>query len=115
MKLTYRQEGDYLIPNLEIPEENRQIGRFGLLHRDFIKVHKPFRYNELVLSCKLWSYLADLDEQATHRQEIIIEQFKQAENVTEALKEHDQMAWVCAMNSIKNRVDEIIMKEMIYC
>lgn len=114
MKLTYTQVGDYLIPDLIIPEEKRPIGRFGALHRDYIKGHRSGVYNYLVLSCELWTYLADLNEQAMNRYEVMVEQFKEAENVTEDLKENDQMAWVGAMNSIRNRVEEIILKEMIY-
>ncbi|HRV51122.1 MAG TPA: TnpV protein [Saccharofermentans sp.] len=114
MKLTYTQVGDYLIPDLIIPEEKRPIGRFGALHRDYIREHRSYIYNSLVLSCELWTYLADLNEQAMNRYEVMVEQFKESENVTEDLKEHDQMAWVRAMNSIRNRVDEIILNEMIY-
>ena len=84
------------------------------MQRDYIKEHDPIRFNDLCLSCELWTYLADLNEQAQNRLELIIEQMKAAEGVTENMKQHDQMAWVGAMNSIRNRAEEIILSEMIY-
>ncbi len=76
---------------------------------------RPGFYNELVLSCKLHTYLADLNEQATERCSLIIEQMAEAEGVDEALKASDQMLWVQSMNSIRSRAEEIIKHELIYC
>ena len=84
------------------------------MHRDYIKEHNPIRFNDLCLSGELWKYLADLNEQAQNRLELIIEQMKAAEGVTEGMKQHDQMAWVGTMNSIRNRAGEIVLREMIY-
>ena len=84
------------------------------MHRDYIKEHNPIRFNDLCLSGELWTYLADLNEQAQNRLELIIEQMKSSEGVTEELKSADQMAWVGAMNNIRNRAEEIILREMIY-
>ena len=84
------------------------------MHRDYIKQYSPTRFNDLCLSGELWTYLADLNEQAQNRLELIIEQMKDSEGVTERMKQHDQMAWVGAMNSIRNRAEEIILREMIY-
>ena len=84
------------------------------MHRDYIKEHNPIRFNDLCLSGELWTYLADLNEQAQSRLELIIEQMKAAEGVTERMKQYDQMAWVGAMNSIRNRAEEIVLREMIY-
>ena len=84
------------------------------MYRDYIKEHNPIRFNELCLSGKLWTYLADLNEQAQSRLDLIIEQMKAAEGVTEHMKNQDQMAWVRAMNSIRNRAEEIMLREMIY-
>ena len=84
------------------------------MHRDYIKEHNPIRFDDLCLSGELWTYLADLNEQAQSRLELIIEPMKAAEGVTEDMKQHDQMAWVGAMNSIRNRAEEIILGEMIY-
>ena len=84
------------------------------MHSDYIKEHNPIRFNNLCLSGELWTYLADLNEQAQSRLELIVEQMKAAEGVTEGMKQHDQMAWVGAMNSICNRAEEVILREMIY-
>lgn len=84
------------------------------MHRDYIKAHNPIRFNNLCLGGDLWTYLADLNEQAQSRLELIIEQMKVSEGVTERMKQYDQMAWVGAMNSIYNRAEEIILREMIY-
>ena len=106
--------GDYYIPNIALPEENRPIGRWGRLHRDYLEQHHPIRFNDLVLSGQLWTYLADLNKQAQERLSLSIEQMKASEGVKEELKTADQMGWVGAMNSIRNRTEEIILREMIY-
>jgi hypothetical protein len=113
-ELNYTRCGDYYIPDIRLPEENRPIGRWGRMHRDYIKKHNPILFNDLCLSGELWTYLADLNEQAQSRLELIIEQMKAAEGVTESMKQHDQMAWIGTMNSIRNRAEEIIFREMIY-
>ena len=113
-ELNYIRCGDYYIPDICLPEENRPIGRWGRLHRDYIKEHKPIYFNDLCLSGELWTYLADLNEQAQSRLELIIEQMKASEGITEGMKATDQMAWVRTMNSIRNRAEEIILREMIY-
>ena len=113
-ELTYIRCGDYYIPNIRLPEENRPIGRWGRMHREYLKEHNPIRFNDLCLSGELWTYLADLNEQAQSRLERIIEQMKVAEGVTEGMKATDQMAWVGAMNSIRNRAEEIVKNELIY-
>jgi hypothetical protein len=113
-ELNYIRCGDYYIPDIRLPEENRPIGRWGRMHRDYIKDHNPIRFNDLCLSGELWTYLADLNEQAQNHLELIIEQMKATEGVTECMKQHDQMAWVGAMNSIHHRAEEIVLREMIY-
>lgn len=112
--IEYTLVGDYYIPNIALPEENRPIGRWGRLHRDYLAQHHPILFNDLVLSGQLWTYLTDLNEQAQERLSLIIEQIKVSEGVTEELKATDQMAWVGAMNSIRNRAEEIILRELIY-
>ena len=113
--LCYELIGDYYIPVLTLSsDEQRPIGKWGRMHRDYIKEHRPILFNDLVLSGQLWSYLADLNEQAQERLSLIIEQMKASEGVTEELKAADQMAWVGAMNSLRNRAEEIILREMIY-
>ena len=84
------------------------------MHWDYLKEYRPLCYNDLILSGQLWTYLVVLNEQAQNRLEVIIDQMKASEGVTEELKAADQMAWVGAMNSIRNRAEEIILREMIY-
>ena len=84
------------------------------MHKAFLQEHRPGQYNDLLLSGKLWTYLADLNEQAADRLACIISQMQVAEGVTEELKAYDQLAWVRAMNSIRSRAEEIIRAEMIY-
>ena len=112
--LEYVRSGDYFIPNLTLPEETRPIGKWGRIHRDYLKEHKPILYNCLLLSGELWTYLVDLNEQAQDRLERMIDQMKTTEGITETLKASDPMAWVGAMNSIRNRAEEIIREELIY-
>lgn len=112
--IDYILVGDYYIPDLKLPEENRPIGRYGRLHRDYLKEDHPARYSSLILTGKLWTYLADLNEQAEERLDLIIEQMKAAEGVTEELKARNQLEWVGRMNNIRNRAEEIIRSELIY-
>ena len=113
--LWYERIGDYYIPVLTLTaEEQRPIGKWGRMHRDYIKEHRPLLFNDLVLSGQLWTYLADLNEQAQNRLKAIIDQMKASEGVTEEMKAADQMTWFRAMNSIRNRAKEIILREMIY-
>ena len=113
--LWYELIGDYYIPVLTLSsEEQRPIGKWGRMHRDYLKEQRPILSNDLILSGQLWSYLADLNEQAQKRLSLIVEQMKASEGVSEKLKATDQMAWVVAMNSIRNRAEEIVLREMIY-
>ena len=114
MNIHYIRSGDYFIPNLTLPEETRPIGKWGRMHREYLKEHKPIQYNCLFLSGKLWTYLADLNEQAQDRLEQMIHQMKMVERVTEELKAADPMAWVQRMNNIRNRAEEIILRELVY-
>ena len=114
--LWYELIGDYYIPALTLPsEEQRPIGKWGRMHREYLREHCPILLNDLILSGQLWTYLADLNEQAQRRLQSIIRQMQEAESVTEEMKAADQMAWVGAMHSIRSRAEEIIQSEMIYC
>ena len=113
--IRYQLEGDYYFPVLELPKENRPIGRWGRLHKEYLKNHRPVLYQSLLLSGKLYTVLADLNEQATERCSLIIRQMAEAEGITEELKANNPMCWVQAMNSIRSRAEEIIRVEMIYC
>lgn len=112
--INYVLAGDYYIPDLKLPNEERSIGKYGWIHCDYLKEHNPMRFNDLVLEGQLWTYLADLNEQAHNRMQLIIKQMQAAESVTEELKAKDQMAWVRAMSSIHNRAEEIILRELVY-
>ena len=111
----YQLKGDYYLPVLELPEENRPIGRWGRLHKAYLKHHRPILYQSLLLSGNLYTVLADLNEQAMERCSLIIRQMAEAEGITEELKANAPIRWVQAMNSIRSRADEIIRAEMIYC
>ena len=112
--MNYVLAGDYYIPDLKLPNEERTIGKYGRMHRDYLEEHHPLRFNHLVLEGQLWTYLADLNEQAQRRLQLIIRQMQETESVNEELKAYDQLAWVRAMNNIHNRAEEIILRELIY-
>ena len=113
-KIRYIRNGDYFIPALKLTEEKRSIGKWGRMHRDYLKEHHPIRFNQLVLSSKLWTYLADLNEQAQQRMGTLIAQMQAAEGVTEELKAADPMAWAQRMNNIHARAEEIAREELIF-
>lgn len=113
-ELGYLRVGDYFIPDLKLPQENRSVGKYGRMHRDYLQEHNSIRFVDLVLEGKLWTYLADLNEQAQNRLQLIIRQIQEAESVNDELKEKNQLAWVQAMNSIHNRAEEIVLHELVY-
>ena len=106
--------GDYYIPDLKFPEEERPIGKYGRMHRKYLRENKPMLFNDLVLSCQLWTYLADINEQAQDRLQVIISQMQKAESGTEKMKESNQWEWIQRMGSIHNRAEEIVLNELIY-
>ena len=112
--MNYVLAGDYYIPDLKLTNEERPIGKYGRMHRDYLKEYNPMMFDHLVLEGRLWTYLADLNEQAQSRLQLIIRQMQEPESVNEELKIYDQMAWVRAMNSIHNRAEEIILQELVY-
>lgn len=112
--IDYVLAGDYYIPMLILPEESRPIGRWGRMRQDYLKEYRSGYYSSLLITGKLWTYLADLDEQAQERLDRIMDQMKAAEGVTEELKAVDQLEWVRRYNSILNRAEEIIREELIY-
>ena len=112
--IQYIQVGDYYIPDISLPLPSRPIGKWGRLYRDFLKDHHPVRYNTLILSGQLWELLAQVNEQAQERLDRTIAQMEAAETVTEDLKADDPMAWVGAMNSIRSRAEESILRELIW-
>ena len=113
--LDYTMANGYYLPNLTVaaPAEH-PTGRWGRLHKTYLKEQHPVRYNQLLLSGVLGSYLAKLDKQAEEQLALTIRQMQEAEGVTEALKAADQLEWVRRMNSIRNRAEEIIKTELIF-
>ena len=112
-EIDYVLVGDYYIPDLKLLEEERPIGKYGRMHREYLRENNPMLFNDLVLSCQLWTYLADINERAQERLQVIISQMQKAESVTEEMKENEQWEWIQRMNSIFNRAEEIIIKEII--
>ena len=112
--IDYILVGDYYIPDLKLPKEHRPIGKYGRMHREYFREVHPVRLNTLTLTGELWTYLADLNEQAQERLDTIMEQMKDAEGVTEELKRTQEMEWVRRCNNIHNRAEEIILREIIY-
>ena len=113
--LDYVLVGDYYIPAIKLPEDDdRPIGKWGRMHRAYLAETNPLLLNHLILTDKLHTYLADLNEQAQNRCRLIIKQMAAAEGVTEDLKRRSQLEWVKAMNGIVSRAEEIIKRELIY-
>ena len=113
--LWYELQGDYYIPCLGLDEENTQpIGMWGRKHLRYIKEHRPVLHTTLPLSGKLNSHLAEINQRASEMFDLLIKQLVEKEGITEQLKATDQMAWVGAMNNIRNRAEEIVNTEVIY-
>lgn len=111
----YTLHGDYYFPDLAAPEtDSRSIGKWGRMHLAYLKEHKPGLYSHLILSGRLYRQLADLNDQAQARLEVIIQQMQRSEGVDERMKAQDQMLWVGRMNSIRERAEEIILAELIF-
>ena len=112
--IDYVLVGDYYIPDLKLSEESRPIGRWGRMRQAYLKEYHHACYTSLLLTGKLWTHLAELNEQAEESMETMLRQMMEAEGVTEELKFHDQMEWICRCNSIRARAEEIICAELIY-
>ena len=115
-KITYRQVGDFKIPNIILPPEQADIivGKWGMMHKDYLEHNKRGLFMLMVTKCTLWPYLADIDRQANEMYDLLIEQIKAAEGVTEELKEQDQLEWVQRMGNIQQRAREMVCEELIY-
>ncbi|HCK44339.1 MAG TPA: TnpV protein [Ruminococcaceae bacterium] len=112
--ISYTLVGDVYIPNLVSTDTNYEIGYWGRKHKEYIKQYKPAFYTTLLTQCKLNSYLHDVDVRATEMYDTLIKQLAKQEDVTEKLKSTDMMLWVRKMNNIRNRITEIVNKEIIY-
>ena len=113
---TYRQEGDYLLPNIAVPPELERcrIGKYGLLRRDYLKNYKPGIYTGLLMEGELANHLEEIERECSEQVESLISAMKEREGVTEALKASDQMEWIRRMGSIRDRAEEIVLSEVIY-
>lgn len=114
--ISYRQVGDYLIPNLILPpdEANITLGKWGIMHKDYLLKHKKVQFSIMLTKGTLWSYLADVDRQACEMFDTLVEQMKKSEGITEQLKEENQLEWVCRMQNIEARAREIVNTELVY-
>ena len=114
--ITYRQVADYMIPNLTLPPEETAIclGKWGMLHKDYLLKHKKVLFTTLLAEGKLYQHCAEVEKQAIEMYDLLIEQTKAAEGVTEQLKEQDQLEWVQRMGNIQQRANDIVCSELIY-
>lgn len=115
-EITYRKVGDYLIPNLKLPPEeaNIRLGKWGMMYKSYLEKHKKVLFSSLLGQGKLYQHCAEVEKQADEMYELLIGQMKEAEGVTEQLKEQDQLEWVQQMNNIQQRAGEIVCEELIY-
>ena len=112
---TYRREGDYLIPNLTLPDTgDYTIGKYGRMRRTYLKDHHPAFYSTLILDGTLFKHLAEIEQACNERMEVITTAMVKQEGVTEALKAADQMEWVRRMNNIRTRAAEVVLQELVY-
>lgn len=113
--ITYTKQGDYYLPDLRLPEQPKvEIGIWGKQHLRYLKNHHPIIYTNLLTSCKLTAYLADIDEEANEMFDRLVKQLAEQEGVTEKLKANNQMLWVTRINNIRSRAEEIVNHEIIY-
>ena len=114
--IQYRQVGDYLIPNLILPSEeaNITLGKWGMLHKDYLLKNKKVFFTTLLTQGKLYQHCAKVENQARKMFDTLVEQTKKAEGVTEQLKEENQFEWVCRMQNIGARASEVVTTELIY-
>ena len=114
--IQYRQVGDYLIPNLTLPPEETSVtlGKWGMMHKDYLEKHNRVYFNLLLTQGKLYQHCADIENQARDMFDTLVEQMKKAEAVTEQLKEENQFEWICCMQNIEARAREIVCNEIIF-
>ena len=112
---TYRQEGDYLVPNLALPNDgDYEIGKYGRMRLDYLKEHRKILYTNYVTEGALSKHLSEIDQACNERMEHLVSTMAEQEGVSEALKVDDQMEWVCRMNNIRNRAEEIVLREVVF-
>ena len=112
---TYARSGDYFIPEIILPgESNRKIGKYGRMRHRYLKEHRPVLYSTMILDGSLWDHLTEIDLTCNNRLDVLISGMQENQGITEALKSRDPMAWVRAMNNIRNCAEEIILRELVY-
>lgn len=111
---TYRQVGDYFIPDIELPERNYEIGKYGRMRHRYLKEHCKIQYTTMILDGTLYGHLEEVDRICNERMETMVAAMKKQQGITEELKARDQLAWVGAMNNIRSAAEEIICAEVIY-
>ncbi len=115
MELTYTKVGDYYIPDLVLDDDAKyEIGMYGRMHERFLEEHHHGTYTSLLLTGRLWKYLAEIDAASNERMDNLVSAMAKQEGVTEALKASNQMEWVGRMNNIRNRAEEIVLHELVY-
>ena len=112
--LRYTLQGDYYLPDLALNEEEPTYGKYGMLRKQFLKEHRPIRYQNLLLSGKLTAHLNQIDQESREQVEMLMEQMAEKQGVTEELKVQDQMKWVRLMNNIKASAEEMVLREILY-
>lgn len=114
--ISYRKVGDYNIPNLMLPpkETNIRLGKWGIMHKTYLEKHKKALFNTLIIQGKLYQHCADIENQARNMFDSLVEQMKEAEGITEQLKEENQLEWMQKMGNIKHMIREIVCKELVY-
>ena len=111
---TYRQVGDYFIPDIELPERNYEIGKYGRMRHRYLKEHRKIQYTTMILDGTLYDHLEEIDRICNERMETMVAVMKKQQGITEELKARDQLAWVGAMNNIRSCAEEVILRELIY-
>ena len=111
---TYRQVGDYFIPDIELPERNYEIGKYGRMRHRYLKKHRKIQYTTMILDGTLYNHLEEIDRICNERMETMVAAMKKQQGITEELKTRAQLAWVGAMNNIRNAAEEIILRELVY-
>ena len=112
--IRYTIHGDFYLPDIKVPEENITLGKWGMMHKSYLEKHKKALFNSLLIKGTLYQYCADIENQARDMFDTLIEQMKEAEGVTEQLKEQDQLEWVQRMGNIQQRANEVVCSELIY-
>ena len=114
-QLSYIKNGDYLIPNLSLSQQEKQpLGKYGRMRKQYLQEHRPVLWNTMILSEKLYPHLREVDQTANRRMEQMMEELKKSAGVTEKLKASDPMKWVGLMNNLQAQAEEVILRELIF-